>query len=71
MLLNREFRMNASHHVSIDTTPQVRHYRDDSEPRSHHTQVCDRDDPDSMVHASFNLQNINAPVPLSFLPKNI
>ena len=50
-------------HVSIDTTPQVHHFRDDSEPRSHHTQAHDRDDPDSMVYASFNLQNINAPVP--------
>ena len=47
-------------HASIDTTPQVRHYRDDSEPRhcSH-----DVDDSDSMVYASFNLQNINASVP--------
>ena len=50
-----------SHHVSIDTTPQVHHFRDDSEPRSRCTH--DVDDSDGMVHASFNLQNINAPVP--------
>ena len=49
-----------SHHVSIDMTLQVHHYRDDSELRNCHT--CD-DDSDSMVYASFNLQNINAPVP--------
>ena len=48
-------------HVSIDTTPQVCGYRDDSEPRSHCTH--DVDDSDSMVYASFNLQNINALVP--------
>ena len=48
-----------SHHVSIDTTPQVCHYRDDSEPRCHTRD----DDSDSMVYASYNLQNINAPVP--------
>ena len=73
-------------HVSIDTTPQVHCFRDDSEPRSHHAHAHDNDDSDSMVYASFNLQNINAPVPpkwkhndhilgvqevLSFLPKNI
>ena len=52
-----------SSHISIDTTPQVCHFRDDSEPRSHCTQIRDRDNPDSMVYASFNLQNINAPVP--------
>ena len=52
-----------SHHVSIDTTPQVRHFRDDSEPRSHCAHASDNDDSDSMVYASFNLQNINAPVP--------
>ena len=72
-----------SHHISIDTTPQVHRYRDDSEPRS---RACD-DNSDSMVYASFNLQNINAPVPpkwkhndhilrgvqevSSILPKNI
>ena len=39
-----------SHHISIDTSPQVHHFRYDSEP-------------DSIVYASFNLQNINAPVP--------
>ena len=47
-------------HVSIDTTPQNRHYRNDSGPRNHHTHD---DDSDSMVYASFSLQNINAPVP--------
>ena len=26
-----------SRHVTIDTTPQVHRFRDDSEPRSHHT----------------------------------
>ena len=52
-----------SHHVSIDTTPQVHHFRDDSEPRSDHALACDNDDSDSMVYASFNLQNIIAPVP--------
>ena len=50
-----------NHHVSIDTMPQVHHFRDDSEPRSYHTH--DVDDSDGMVYASFNLQNINAPVP--------
>ena len=49
--------------VSIDTTPQVHCFRDKSGPRNHHTQTHDRDDPDSTVYASFNLQNINAPVP--------
>ena len=48
-------------HVSIDATPQVHHFRDDSESRSHHAHA--NDDSDSMVYASFNLQNINAPVP--------
>ena len=48
-------------HVSIDMNPKVHHYRDDSEPRNHCTR--DVDDSDSMVYASFNLQNINAPVP--------
>ena len=52
-----------SHHVSIDITPQVRHFRDGSESRSHCTQACDRDDLDSTVYSSFNLQNINALVP--------
>ena len=52
-----------SRHVSIDTTPQVHCYRDESEPRSHCTLACDRDDPDSTVYASFNLKNINVPVP--------
>ena len=42
-----------SHHVSIDTTQVLRF--------SHHTH--DNDNSDSMVYASFNLQNINAPVP--------
>ena len=51
-----------SHHVSIDTTPQVCCFRDDSEPRSHHAHARDNDNSDSMVYASFNLQNINAPV---------
>ena len=52
-------------HVSIDTTPQVCCFRDDSEPRSHcaHARACDNDDSNSMVYASFNLQNINALVP--------
>ena len=49
-----------SHHVSIDTMLQVHCYRDDSEPRCH---TCDVDDADGFVFASFNLQNINAPVP--------
>ena len=46
--------------MSVLTTPQVCHYRGDTEPR-----CCthDVDDSDSMVCASFNLQNINAPVP--------
>ena len=48
-------------HVSIDTRPQVHHFRDDSESRSHCTH--DGDDSDDMVYISFNLQNINAPVP--------
>ena len=48
-------------HISIDTTPQICHFTDDS--RFHHTQGHDRDDSDSMVYASFNLQNITAPVP--------
>ena len=48
-------------HVSIDTTPQVHRFRDDSEPRSRHNH--DVDDSDGLVYASFNLQNINAPVP--------
>ena len=48
-------------HVSIETTPQVCHHRDDSESRNCCT--CGVDDSDSMVYASFNLQNINAPVP--------
>ena len=50
-----------SRHVSIDTTPQVHHYRDDSGSRSQ--RPCDVDDFDGMVYVSFNLQNINAPVP--------
>ena len=50
-----------SHHVSIDTTPQVHHFRDDSGSRGQHTH--DVDDFDGLVYASFNLQNINAPVP--------
>ena len=49
-----------SHLVSIDTMPQVHHYRDNSEPRCH---TRDVDDSDGMVFVSFNLQNINAPVP--------
>ena len=64
MLLNREFSVNVRVVMSVnDTTPQVHCFRDDSEPRSHCTQACDRDDPNSMVYASFNVQNINAPVP--------
>ena len=39
-----------SHHVSIDTTPQVCHYRDDSESR-HPTPD---DDSCNMVYASFS-----------------
>ena len=50
-----------SHHVSIDTTPQVCHYRDDFGYRSRHTH--DVDDSDGLIYVSFNLQNINAPVP--------
>ena len=50
-----------SHHVSIDTMPQVHHFRDDSEPRS--CRAHDVDDSDGLVYASFNLQNLNAPVP--------
>ena len=50
-----------SHHVSIDATPQVCRYRDESKPRSQH--VHDVDESDGMVYTSFNLQNINAPVP--------
>ena len=74
-----------SHHVSVDTTPQVHCFRDDSEPRSCRARACDNDNSDSMVYVSFNLQNINAPVPpkwkhnehrgvqenLSFLSENI
>ena len=58
------------HHVSIDTTPQVHHFRDDFEPRSHCTYTCDNDDSDAMVYASFNLQNINAPVPCKWKCNN-
>ena len=50
-------------HVSIDTTLHIHCFGDDSEARSHHTRTCDRDNPDSMVYALFNLQSINAPVP--------
>ena len=50
-------------HVSIDTTPQVHRFRDNSEPKSHHACAHDNDDSDSIVYTSFNLQNINAPVP--------
>ena len=49
-----------SHHVSIDTTPQVHRYRDDSGSRSRRTHD---DDSDGLVYASFNPQNINSPVP--------
>ena len=50
-----------SHHVSINTTPQVHRFREDSgSRRSRHT--CD-DDSDGLVYVSFNLQNIYAPVP--------
>ena len=52
-----------NHHVSIDMTPQAHRFRDDSEPRSRCTHTHDNDDSDAMVYASFNLQNINAPVP--------
>ena len=55
-------------HVSIDMTLQVHCFRDDSEPRSHHTH--DVDDSDGMVYASFNLQNINAPVPSKWKHNN-
>ena len=51
-----------NHHVSIDTTPQVRHFTDDSGPRNHHTCARDTGD-DGKEYASFNLQNITAPVP--------
>ena len=47
-------------HVSIYMTPKVCHFRDDSGSRSHRTH--DMDDSDGLVYASFNLQNINAPV---------
>ena len=57
-----------SHHVSIDTTPQVHHFRDDSEPRSCCT--SDVDDSDGMACASFNFQNINAPVPPKWKQNN-
>ena len=50
-----------SHHVSLDTTPEVHHFRDDSGSRSQCTH--DVDDSDGLVCAFFNLQNINAPVP--------
>ena len=50
-----------SHHVSIDTTPQVCCFRDDSGSWSHRTH--DMDNSDGLVYVSFNLQNINAPVP--------
>ena len=50
-----------SRHISIDTTPQVHHFTDDS--RCCHTQGHDRDNSDSMVYAFFNLQNITTPVP--------
>ena len=47
-----------SNHVSIYTTPQVHHFRDDSGSHTH-----DVDDSDGLVYVSFNLQNINAAVP--------
>ena len=50
-----------SHHVSIDTTCQVHHFRDDSGSRRQCTH--DVDDSDGLVFASFNLQNINVSVP--------
>ena len=55
----------ASHHVSIDTTTQVRHFTEDS--RCHCTQSHDRNDSDSAVYASFNLLNITAPILLYLL----
>ena len=54
-----------SRHVRTDATPQVHWYRNQSQsqspPSSQHAH--DVDDSDGMVYASFNLQNINAPVP--------
>ena len=41
----------------------LRKVRDDSEPRSRCTHTHNNDDSDAMVCASFNLQNINVPVP--------
>ena len=49
-----------SHHVSIDTTPKIHRYRQESQGRSSHTDV---DNSDSIACTSFNLQNTNAPVP--------
>ena len=49
-------------HVSIDTTPQVHCFRDGSEPRNRCTHAHDTGD-DRKEYASFNLQNITAPVP--------
>ena len=45
-----------SRHVSIDTTPQVHCFRDDSELRSHHACAHDNEDSDSMVYASLTFK---------------
>ena len=52
-------------HVSNDATPQVRQYRNQSQSSTPPRSQCahDVDDSDGMIYASFNLQNINAPVP--------
>ena len=50
----------SSHHVSIDAMSQVRRYRDESHTRSRQAHDVETD---RMVYASFNLQNINVPVP--------
>ena len=43
-----------SHHVSIDTTPQVCRFSDYSVPRSHHT--CDTGDDGMAYHSSSTTQ---------------
>ena len=60
MLLNREFSENMNTSVLIQLHKSIILEIDS---RGHCTQAHDRDDSDSMVHASFNLQNITAPVP--------
>ena len=48
--------------VSIDMTPEVHRFRDDSGSMSRRTHTCDIDDSDCLVYGLFNLQNINAPM---------